>query len=41
MQVRERDLEQAIVTARALARDFPANQELNTFIQAHDPILPQ
>lgn len=37
MQVRERDLEQAVVTARALSRDFPSNEELNNFIQTHDP----
>jgi hypothetical protein len=41
MQVRERDLEQAIVTARALARDFPENAELNTFIEAHAAASPQ
>ena len=41
MQVRERDLHEAIVTARSLARDFPGNVELNNFIQAHAPILPQ
>jgi hypothetical protein len=41
MQVRERDLEQAVVTARALSRDFPENQELNTFIGAHAALSPQ
>nr|AHZ45552.1 TPR repeat-containing protein [uncultured bacterium] len=40
MQVRERDLQQAVVTARALSRDFPDNQELNTFLKAHHPSLP-
>lgn len=40
MQVRERDLEQAVVTARALSRDFPDNLELNTFIEAHAPSFP-
>jgi hypothetical protein len=41
MQVRERRLREAIVTARTLARDFPDNQELNTFIETHDRSLPQ
>lgn len=41
MQIRERDLRQAVVTARDLARDFPENEELNRFIAAHDPSLPQ
>lgn len=36
MQVRERDLSAAIVTARILARDFDENQELKDFIKAHD-----
>ena len=40
MQVRERDLRQALVTARSLSRDFPENEELNTFISAHDSSLP-
>ncbi len=41
MQVRERDLEQAVVTARELARDFPDNTELSAFIDAHDDPLPR
>jgi hypothetical protein len=41
MQVRERDLQQAVATARELARDFPANEELSSFIQAQDSSLPQ
>jgi hypothetical protein len=35
MQVRERNLPAAVVTARTLARDFPDNPELNNFIEAH------
>ena len=35
MQVRERDLQQAVVTARSLSRDFPNNEELSSFISAH------
>jgi hypothetical protein len=40
MQVRERDLEKAVVTARGLSVDFPHNQELNSFISAHDASFP-
>jgi len=36
MQVRERDLSGAVVTARILARDFDENQELKDFIKTHD-----
>jgi hypothetical protein len=36
MQVRERNLPDAVVTARALARDFPDNQELTKFLANHD-----
>jgi hypothetical protein len=36
MQVRERRMAEAVVTARALARDFPDNQELAKFLAAHD-----
>ena len=36
MQVRERNLTEAIVTARALAEDFPDNHELTKFIGAHE-----
>jgi hypothetical protein len=34
--VRERNLADAIVTARLLARDFPDNRELTKFLHAHD-----
>ena len=37
MQVREREIPGAVATARMLARDFPKNRELNTFLSAHDP----
>ena len=36
MQVRERNVADAIVTARALARDFPENHDLTKFIDTHD-----
>ncbi|MBI3047387.1 MAG: hypothetical protein HYY76_03660 [Acidobacteria bacterium] len=36
LQVRERHLADAVVTARTLARDFPANRELAKFLSAHD-----
>ncbi len=36
MQVRERNLPDAIATARSLARDFPENRELTKFLSAHD-----
>jgi hypothetical protein len=36
MQVRERNLPAAVVTARLLARDFPENPELTAFLQTHD-----
>jgi hypothetical protein len=35
IQVRERNVQAAVVTARLLARDFPDNPELNTFLEAH------
>ena len=41
MQMRERNLRAAIVTARTLARDFPDNHELNTFIETPDRSLPR
>jgi hypothetical protein len=41
MQIRERDVQQAVITARNLSRDFPDNEELNRFIQAHHPSVPQ
>src|SRR6187549_2308122 len=34
MQVRERELVEAVVTARQLARDFPDNRELTRFLHA-------
>jgi hypothetical protein len=36
MQVRERNMAEAVVTARALAEDFPDNQELAKFLSVHD-----
>ena len=36
MQVRERKIAEAVVTARSLARDFPDNQELAKFLANHD-----
>lgn len=36
MQVRERNLVDAVATARLLSRDFPDNQELARFIERHD-----
>lgn len=36
LQVRERHVADAVVTARALARDFPANRELARFLSTHD-----
>ncbi len=38
MQVRERDLQDAVVSARSLARDFPENQELSRFIETHERV---
>jgi hypothetical protein len=35
MQVRERNMVEAMATARALAKDFPENQELSKFIQTN------
>lgn len=35
MQVREKNFTEAVVTARALARDFPDNRELADFLVAH------
>ena len=37
MQIRERDMSGAVVTARTLARDFPENTELRDFLFDHDP----
>jgi hypothetical protein len=36
MQVRERNMADAVVTARALAENFPDNRELAKFLAAHD-----
>ena len=38
MQVRERDLAAAVVTARELAVAFPANRELTRFLEANAPV---
>lgn len=35
MQVRERNIDDALVTARALAEDFPTNPDLQKFLDAH------
>jgi hypothetical protein len=35
MQVRERELVEAVATAQQLARDFPDNRELTKFLNAH------
>lgn len=37
MQVRERQIAGAVVTARTLVRDFPENRELRKFLTVHDP----
>ena len=37
MQVREKEVAAAVVTARTLARDFPENRELRKFLTIHDP----
>jgi hypothetical protein len=36
MQVREREVPEAVATARLLARDFPENRELRKFLTTHD-----
>lgn len=36
MQVRERNVAAAVASAQALLRDFPENQELTRFVNAHD-----
>ena len=36
MQVREKQLPDAVVTARALSRDFPENRDLAKFLSQHD-----
>lgn len=36
LQVRERHVADAIITARALARDFPTNREVAKFLTTHD-----
>jgi tetratricopeptide (TPR) repeat protein len=38
MQVRERNLDEAIDTARTLARDFPDNSELSRFLDANENV---
>jgi hypothetical protein len=40
MQVRERELAEAVATARQLARDFPDNRELTRFLTAHHGLKP-
>ena len=40
MLVREKDIPAAVVTAQALAREFPENAELVTFLAAHDRASP-
>jgi hypothetical protein len=37
MQVREKNFKEAVVTARALSKDFPDNAELVRFVAEHDP----
>jgi hypothetical protein len=37
MQVREKQIPAAVVTARRLARDFPENEELARFLARNDP----
>jgi hypothetical protein len=37
LQVRERNIDEAIATARTLATDFPANPELRKFLDTHAP----
>ena len=37
MLVRERQMPEAIEVAGRLARDFPDNQDLASFLQRHDP----
>ena len=37
MQVREKQMPAAVVTARKLARDFPENEELARFLATNDP----
>jgi hypothetical protein len=36
MQVREREIPEAVATARLLARDFPENRNLRKFLTTHD-----
>jgi hypothetical protein len=40
MQVRERELTAAVVTARALLRDFPDNRELVRFLETNSSPSP-
>ena len=39
MQVRERNMQEAVMTARGLARDFPGNEELNKFVASHHGVV--
>ena len=41
MQVREKNIADAVVTARLLARDFPDNEEVSRFLETHDPHDPR
>jgi hypothetical protein len=38
MQIRERDVAGAVISARALSRDFPVNPELRRFLDQQDPL---
>jgi hypothetical protein len=40
LQMRERNVSGAVVTARGLARDFPENRELAAFLERYDPPRP-
>lgn len=37
MEVRERNVPEAVAAARRLARDFPENREVQAFLAAHEP----
>jgi hypothetical protein len=41
MQVRERNLTEAVATAKELARDFPENRDLTRFIERHESVARQ
>jgi hypothetical protein len=36
VQIREKQLREAVLTPRRLARDFPDNEEVRRFLQKHD-----